>query len=445
MAYLAYNRPIKEEATRRFGRTAAAYTAHGLAFEGLRLKQRLRGRKLGRIYPNQICDALDLSESTTPLPRVQYAEAVSATLDTFLHRPEPIVSLACIPYHVRSRVDERQQQQLATHASDLFFACCPEEPSRLPLPHDLYLKYWTLIGSPGLERFDTILLDEAQDANAVMLAGLDGQRAIYVGDSHQQIYSYRGAVDAMDRIEAPTYPLVQSYRFGERIARLANAILRHKRITKLEYPLRGLDRIQSEVVDRMATAGSVRIYRTNYQLIADAVVLKTSGCAVEINGDMTDLARQLRSANALARGNRHAVRDPLIRSFATYEQLKMACESGGGMARELRQIDRILSEYGPRLDELTAMLEAKKPNSANSNPDRVLLTTAHKSKGCEWPRVAVMSDFDQLLCPESELAIPAAQRDEELNLLYVAVTRASETLAVQGQYLRNVARQAGLL
>jgi hypothetical protein len=40
---------------------------------------------------------------------------------------------------------------------------------------------------------------------------------IFVGDSHQQIYQFRGAVDAMKQVEAvQTLRLSQSFRFGAR-------------------------------------------------------------------------------------------------------------------------------------------------------------------------------------------------------------------------------------
>jgi F-box protein, helicase, 18 len=40
---------------------------------------------------------------------------------------------------------------------------------------------------------------------------------IFVGDSHQQIYRFRGAVDAMKQVEAvQTLRLSQSFRFGAR-------------------------------------------------------------------------------------------------------------------------------------------------------------------------------------------------------------------------------------
>ena len=68
---------------------------------------------------------------------------------------------------------------------------------------------------------DFILLDEAQDTNPVVLDVLRRQSAqmVYVGDKYQQIYEWRGAVNAMEQMatDGVTY-LTMSFRFGPVIA-----------------------------------------------------------------------------------------------------------------------------------------------------------------------------------------------------------------------------------
>ncbi|EBA4670616.1 DNA helicase, partial [Salmonella enterica] len=54
----------------------------------------------------------------------------------------------------------------------------------------------------------------------------------------------------------------------------------------------------------------------------------------------------------------------------------------------------------------------------------VTVCTAHRSKGLEWDTVKLYDDFADILDPE----MPADKRDDELNLLYVATTRARRTL-----------------
>ena len=75
----------------------------------------------------------------------------------------------------------------------------PREP--VPLGHDGYLKLWAL--SNPMIPAEFILLDEAQDSNGVVVGLLARQPAqvVLVGDRYQQIYEWRGAVNAMDRMK----------------------------------------------------------------------------------------------------------------------------------------------------------------------------------------------------------------------------------------------------
>ena len=62
-----------------------------------------------------------------------------------------------------------------------------------------------------------------------------------------------------------------------------------------------------------------------------------------------------------------------------------------------------------------------------------MLSTAHKAKGLEWPRVRLASDFPSLeeldtLDRDGLPWLTPGERDQELHLLYVAVTRARQQL-----------------
>jgi len=74
-----------------------------------------------------------------------------------------------------------------------------------------------------------ILVDEAQDLNPIMMNILNANRnrmpIVLVGDSRQRIYNWRRAVDALQLMD-PDYvlPLNESFRFGDRVAFMANII-----------------------------------------------------------------------------------------------------------------------------------------------------------------------------------------------------------------------------
>ena len=50
-------------------------------------------------------------------------------------------------------------------------------------------------------------------------------QVIYMGDAHQQIYAWRGAVNAMQQLPLPESRLTTSFRFGDEIAQVANYLL----------------------------------------------------------------------------------------------------------------------------------------------------------------------------------------------------------------------------
>ena len=98
------------------------------------------------------------------------------------------------------------------------------------MPHDGYLKLWQL-RNPSLQRVtnhDVLLLDEGQDMNPTMLNIFMNQSVtrVIVGDPNQQIYMFRGAVNALGLISPThTYFLTQSFRFGPEIGFVANLCL----------------------------------------------------------------------------------------------------------------------------------------------------------------------------------------------------------------------------
>lgn len=100
------------------------------------------------------------------------------------------------------------------------------KPTENPITHDNYMKMWSL--SRPIIPYDYVMLDEAQDTNGAVIAVLNANnlQKIVVGDSHQSIYQFRGAMDAMTKIKTEwEYRLSMSFRYGDSVASLASAFL----------------------------------------------------------------------------------------------------------------------------------------------------------------------------------------------------------------------------
>ena len=133
--------------------------------------------------------------------------------------------------------------------------------------HDIYLKLWAL-SEPNIPT-DYVLFDEAQDADPLMLGILLRQKStqvIYVGDAHQQIYAWRGAVNAMQQMPLHESRLTTSFRFGDAIADVANSLLGALNET---VPLLGNPNVKSSVVNKPHTK------------MRDAILCRTNARAME--------------------------------------------------------------------------------------------------------------------------------------------------------------------
>ncbi len=64
----------------------------------------------------------------------------------------------------------------------------------------------------------------------------------------------------------------------------------------------------------------------------------------------------------------------------------------------------------------------------------LILSTGHKSKGLEWNNVEIIDDFLNIK-QELEERVRITIAKEELNLLYVAITRAKNSLSISKDYL----------
>ncbi|ELQ9312324.1 ATP-binding domain-containing protein, partial [Serratia marcescens] len=90
---------------------------------------------------------------------------------------------------------------------------------------------------------------------------------------------------------------------------------------------------------------------------------------------------------------------------------------------EMNQGLRLLEQYFPLPQKLQVMREHAVTDESAA---QVTVSTAHRSKGLEWPVVVLNEDFADITDP----LLPDDERTDETNLLYVAVTRTRKTLVI---------------
>eukprot|EP00045_Choanoeca_perplexa_P015680 m.200307 g.200307 ORF g.200307 m.200307 type:complete len:951 (+) comp17051_c0_seq3:2716-5568(+) len=120
---------------------------------------------------------------------------------------------------------------------DVVNALWVEAQATQELSHDGYIKYMLRhvdVVTTRLERYDCILIDEAQDLNECMLKFLNASQVpqVYVGDPAQQLYRWRKSVNVFKtsaaRPATATCRLTQSFRFSEEVAHAVRSTLNYK-------------------------------------------------------------------------------------------------------------------------------------------------------------------------------------------------------------------------
>jgi hypothetical protein len=226
--YLAFNRSIANEAKQRFPGTVDCRTTHSLAWQAVQSAHRFSSGKMnGKLYAKQLAEELGFEDRTfgreLRLRAVHKAHLLLRTLRNFCQSADPGIGPEHVPQYGRllgaSKPVLEEVRAWAVATSNMLWQRMISHRDPIPLGHDGYLKLWAL-GRPRLGS-QYILLDEAQDTNAVVLGVLADQAAqiVYVGDKYQQIYEWRGAINAMEKIGGcDEVALTQSFRFGDAIA-----------------------------------------------------------------------------------------------------------------------------------------------------------------------------------------------------------------------------------
>lgn len=413
---ITFNKAIAESSKKKFPTNIICSTGHALAYKELKVWemahrfQKLTGFLLAKNH--------DIgSTALFPTPATK-GFLILETIRFWCYSPNTKITEIFVPKIKANLEDETKVKMVAdiVEQAKKIWLMMSDRNSDFPITHDTYLKMWALT-NPNLNK-DLILYDEVQDANGVILDIVGKQRAqkIYVGDSFQQIYSWRGAINALKHIHTKeTAYITQSFRFGDAIADMANKILQNYIDPQYRPPLiKGLSEKYSSVTDKCITDPDCIICRTNVGVITEVFTELSKGKRVHLMGGKNAVVSLLLGAQDLMNGQRSSHPDLIF--FDNWASVVVYANSPEG--GDLAVLVKIINEFGiPKLmDALHKTFE--RPEEAE-----ITITTAHKAKGLEWEEVRLGSDFpfaDESNCPQ----------EEEANLLYVAATRALKTLDI---------------
>ena len=429
MVYLVFNRRSKEAADAVFPNNVKTYTLHSMAF-------RYEGRKwknnIGNFSPSDLLFAFPTD------PQV-LAALTHSFLTYFLNSPYDRLEDAVnsfYDYLTEEQADRFKHQSVGiiTAAREIAVAWNRKEKD---CPHDFYLKLFHKSGAfhKALNQYDTVLVDEGQDLSPIMLDALGKcrKRIVVVGDTHQQIYSFRYAIDAMRQLQCDgEFDLTQSFRFGNAIAHLAAVFIREAK-DKPDFNIRGNPEKRSRVriyrhLADVAQAGTAILSRTNVALFSNAMTLKDRGKTFCFERDIQPVLWRALDVYRLLDDDRDRIRDKFISSFEDMAALKKYAEEMEDFP--LQGICRIVQKYAHAFPDAIFEMADLCVNEAGDE-NAVTLSTIHSSKGHQYANVRMDSDTAAAFDPDVFHTI----RDDEINLAYVGFTRAIKNLYLPEDFL----------
>lgn len=497
--YLAFNKGIAQEAQRKMPRNVVARTFHSMAYSAMPpwMAERFREREM---HINEFCRSFKVNninyraevdtyyksdeDSRSSIISMQQSKKISSykvkrlidlSLNKFMASTDREPSNSHAYSAIQADLPELKKENLGVFEQLVLFITPiiqilwrdysnPEGRMAIDYNHSVYFKYWTLT-NPVIN-YDFILFDEAQDADPLMLEVLEKQKAqiIYVGDKHQQIYAWRGAVNALEQIDAHELYLTKSFRFGQALADqckpILSALKETQRFEGTDHPTI-INKAEIKNIAEYAKYNAC-LCRTNAEVVLTVLELAGAGIPCKTNIDTKSIIDTLFDMKELQDNTKRvdlAQMDvPLYQTknkkihFHSWDEF-VTYMNDFNNEPELAVTFNIFMNY--KLGEISDALKQAKAK------DGVTVTTAHKAKGLEWDNVILKGDFlkgffeyqqetvktrvmQECFIYDRDAWVKRGGRltdlvpvirtgsgvEDELRLLYVALTRAKKMLDI---------------
>jgi DNA helicase-2/ATP-dependent DNA helicase PcrA len=302
--------------------------------------------------------------------------------------------------------------------------------------------YLPLVKKCRFWRFPVVFVDEAQDTNparrALVRALVEkGGRVVAVGDPFQAIYGFTGAdADSLDLIakdfDAQRFPLSVTYRCPKNVVKFANRWVKdieaHESAADGEVSSTSFaDFVKRNDIRNGDTAILCRVTKPLVQVAFKMIRENMIPCKIEgrdVGVGLKKLATRWKKVKTL-----NALEDQLdtylekMKTKYLAQRKEQAAQNVEDQVETLKVImDRARSESKHTVKDVCDLIDSL----FSDNVSGILtLSTIHKSKGREFKRVFWLDRHGT--CP-SKYARQEWSKEQERNLMYVAATRAMESL-----------------
>lgn len=391
--YIVFNKDNATEAKRKFPKNVHPTTLHSLAYSFFThnvLKEKLR-------HELTLNDYIALSNGSI---NFDDAALVRQTIIMFSSSADDCINESHTP---EGKYDKSKIVKIA----QFVFNKSTDMNTKTPIDHTLYLKKYSL--SKPVLQYNSIFIDESQDMNAVILPILERFKGklVFVGDNYQSIYGFRNTINILTPdLLRPTISkqLSTSYRFDDHIAEKASKFLSDMYGNKIT--IKGAEKSNK----LFSHEGEAVLFRGNLNMI-DFIFNTDESC--KIIGDIDEIKFFLIGVLSVL-GNR-PTKHTTLKQFANKGELMKYAKTykdTDPLAKSIMRACTLLKKYG-----IKALVE-KLEQCSKVKDAYYTLSTVHKSKGLEYPNVTL----------DESLNIENGDAKEEVNICYVAMTRAQENL-----------------
>ncbi|XP_009881281.1 PREDICTED: F-box only protein 18 [Charadrius vociferus] len=445
--YVTFNKAVAERGKSVFPRNVTCKTFHSLAFGSVGKHYKEKGKlNFSKMSVYAISSLIQNREGQSLFIR---GKTVSQTLENFFASSDEEICEEHTPIWFKnthgerklvSQVEKKINVEEAKEIWRNMKKLDGDVEKKYKMTSDGYLKLWQL-SKPQLLGYDAIFVDEAQDCTPAIVDIVLSQKCgiILVGDPHQQIYTFRGAVNTLYSVlHTHVYYLTQSFRFGPEIAYVGATILDVCKSIRNKTLVGGNQK--GDV--RGSMEGKITVLsRSNFNVFEDAVKLTGREKLIKIHvigglarfglSRIHDIWKLSQPADERKKANL-VINDSFIKRWEETQGffgLKEYAERIDDKDLEVKIA--IVEKYKERIPELVQKIESSHV-SQEAMAD-YLIGTVHQAKGLEFDTVLIADDFVNVPCPSGDYQRRTnfsigMYPEDEWNLLYVAVTRAKKYL-----------------
>ena len=333
--------------------------------------------------------------------------------------------------------------------------------------HDYYVKWYANKGK-DIKSFETVIVDEAQDVSGAMLQILykfKCSKLILVGDSEQLIYGWRGAVNSLERVKkdkenVKSLQLSNSFRIGSEIAKFSEYLTCNEVIGLGKNKFCDMSEIMESkyyVVMSDINNTLVKFYIENFNKIKEKIIFFRNldlrnfwDILNYVSGDLDDI-KDIKLLKVSSWEEMLYILglcdDEFITTKSYQEQINQKItEIGDYLIINYKEVVKVIKQYGAKFVKICLSNLLNKRVKKESYPHDIMFTTVHTSKGSEYDNLIFIKSFYR-----SERLVTAMVSEnaedfkenikslrkygtideiEELNTLYVAITRAKGNVAL---------------